>query len=85
MNIQCQITKLKEKSKALCSRRKSVISYIKYEKRNIENGCKDHRDNYQRYLKHSKELLQLNIDIQELGKIIIKLRDELKEGLQNDS
>ena len=84
MDIQQQITKLKEKSKALCSRRKSVVSSIKYEKYNIANGCKDHRDNYKRYLKNCKELLQLDLDIKELGKVITKLREKLKnDKIQN--
>ena len=84
MDIKQQITKLKEKSKALCSKRKSVLHSIKYNKYNIENGCKEHRDNYQRYLKNSRDLLQLNLDIQEIGKEICKLREELKnDKIQN--
>lgn len=84
MSLFYQIHLLKQTNRALCAKRNSIVYFLQALSRQLENGCKDHREVDKKYWEYSKKVPGLNAQIEENGQLIIKLREQLKnDKIQN--
>lgn len=79
MEIKYQLDKIKEKNKALCNRRRHLNQWIESMKRELENGCYNHRKVHKKLYECIDEVELLTVLIDLNGKEITKLRMKLNE------
>jgi hypothetical protein len=73
------LNKLKEKNKALSSRRRHLKQWIASMHSELSRGCHNHREVHKKLLKCIEEEALLTIHIDRNGKEITRLRMELKQ------